>query len=222
LMPDKIEKNIKVFQENDDKLAIVHSDAQAIDKCGKTLFESYHAEYGFPNPKPSDYFTALLDGPLIIAPSVIFKTKIIRENGGYDEKYFYEDWPMWLKLSRKYHFYYDDAPLVKYRILDNSLSRSAEKVIKLHKSSVQLLDEQLKLAPEYKNIIQKSISKQIDYLIWMDAAGIKLLFKKMLIDKTAHSIFLFLVSLFGVKSSKAFGLKYKLTGRKIPEEFLNK
>ena len=44
--------------------------------------------------------------------------------GLYDEQLTYEDFDMWLRISRRYEFYFSPLILAKYRILPTSMSRT--------------------------------------------------------------------------------------------------
>lgn len=44
--------------------------------------------------------------------------------GLYDESLFYEDWDMWLRISRAYEFFYSTEVSAKYRLVTTSMVRS--------------------------------------------------------------------------------------------------
>lgn len=58
--------------------------------------------------------SSLIEFNPIIAFTVLVKKDIVIESGGYDENYFFEDMPMWLKLSRKYDCLFLDEKLATY------------------------------------------------------------------------------------------------------------
>jgi hypothetical protein len=56
-------------------------------------------------------------------------TKPIRRNcftqvGTYDEDLCFEDWHMWMRISRTFRFAYDKIPAAKYRIVSSSAVRT--------------------------------------------------------------------------------------------------
>ncbi|MDV7140119.1 glycosyltransferase [Maribacter sp. TH_r10] len=65
----------------------------------------------------------LLKGSFNFAPTVFFNKAILDEVEGFDERYrFFEDLPMWLKLtSRGHKINYNNTCLVKYRINHDSM-----------------------------------------------------------------------------------------------------
>lgn len=67
--------------------------------------------------KASEQFNILTLGNAIYAPSIFIKKVLFERVNKYDEEIrLCEDWPMWLKITRKgIPFYYIDQALVKYR-----------------------------------------------------------------------------------------------------------
>jgi hypothetical protein len=49
--------------------------------------------------------------------------------GIYDEDLSFEDWDMWLRISRTHQYLYDPIPLAKYRIVSTSMIRKIPHVI---------------------------------------------------------------------------------------------
>ncbi len=48
--------------------------------------------------------------------SCVTKSALIKEIGGWDENLTFEDYDMWLRLSQKYDFIYDDTKSCSYRM----------------------------------------------------------------------------------------------------------
>ena len=93
-----------------------------------------------PHAFHGDIFYELINyGCFIPAPSVVSKKEIIEETGGFDNRYVFEDYSMWIKVAHKYKIGYINEPLVFYRFSPNSLSRSTESYEKLIQSTEKLL-----------------------------------------------------------------------------------
>jgi glycosyltransferase involved in cell wall biosynthesis len=212
MMLDKIEKNVQTFLNADENLAVVHSDAEVIDKNGIKLFDSYHDTYDYPKTEPKNYRHAILSCPLLLAPSVLIKTKIIEELGNYDENYFIDDWPMWMKISRKYSFAKINEKLIKYRYLDTSMSHGNTSKIKVARSAISLLKNEMETFPEESEIIKSSLKHYLEKLILFDVISSRELWLKFIIDKKKYSFYLFLMSIIGFKASKSSKLKKMVLG----------
>ena len=71
----------------------------------------------------SSQFRMLTRCCLINAPSAFIKTSILKDLGGYDERFKIEDYPLWLKATQRGHkFHYLRKYTVKYRIHHASIS----------------------------------------------------------------------------------------------------
>ena len=214
MMADKIEKNICIFLEHDESLAVVHSDAIVIDEKSFQVHDSYHKTFGYPDKEPEDYRLALLNCPLLLAPSVLLRTSAVMAVEKYDPKYFIEDWPMWLKLSKKFIFKQSEYKLIKYRILNNSMSRGNESKIKVARTAVAVLKNELGNSKKEDVIIKNTLKHYIEKLINFEAADSNLLRLKFMIDKTAYNLYLYLFSLIGINPERSNRIKNYFWKRK--------
>jgi alpha-1,3-rhamnosyltransferase len=88
-----------------------------------------------------DFEDVFLSKYTLPVPSMLVDLKLMKSVGGYDEKLFYEDRYMWLKLtSAGYKLMVLPDVLVKYRVHDENMS----------KNLVKMLDSRIKLAEMYK------------------------------------------------------------------------
>lgn len=127
LLPQKIEKQVELFENLDESYACVYSDLIFMDESGlinekETLQEKKQKKWGtnlFPSGNLKNELSLL---SFIPAPSVLLKTEIINKLNGYDEKYLFEDWPLWIKLCKNnYQFKGINEPLGNYRLVNGSL-----------------------------------------------------------------------------------------------------
>jgi hypothetical protein len=143
----------------------------------------------------------------------LYKTEAIRNVGGFDESLFYEDWDMLIRLSEHYDFCALNESLVKKRILATSISNDETNKIKMYNSSLSILFTLLKKHRKYSITIIKTIIKQIDRLIDLNAATRKQLYFKMYHGKSLYALYLIILSFLGLDQKKSNILKKKLIGR---------
>ena len=132
LLPQKIEKQVEAFESLDDSFACIYSDLIYIDENGfnntkETVQEKKRKKWGtelFPSGNLKNELSLL---SFIPAPSVLLKTQIVKKVNGYDQKYLFEDWPMWIKLCKNnYQFKGINETLVKWRLVPGSLGSNSK------------------------------------------------------------------------------------------------
>jgi len=128
LMAAKIEKQVKLFETLGNNYAVVYGDEIRINEYGvtigeETLFQERLRKYHLTTLPKRNLISFFSEVAFLSAPSILYKTQILRKMNGCDEDFFIEDWPLFLKLSKHgYYFDYIDEVVVKYRILSSSLS----------------------------------------------------------------------------------------------------
>ena len=129
LYNNKIESQINLFENSNENVSCVYSDMKLINSQGGTLNTTIFQRYGqddFDIIQTEEGLKKMLGYRCIIpAPSILLKTAVIKNLGGYDVQYDAEDWPLYFKLLRYgYGFKGFKSPLVKYRILETSLAKT--------------------------------------------------------------------------------------------------
>jgi glycosyltransferase involved in cell wall biosynthesis len=126
---DKISKQVEVFNNSDDRLAVVYCDAIKIDDSGELISEpSFFEERSWFSDSqiPSGcIFPLLLQDYHIVAPTVLVDTQKVRDQGGYNPKSMMEDLDIFLRLAQEFSFKGIAYKGVKYRVLETSLIRSS-------------------------------------------------------------------------------------------------
>lgn len=123
-LPEKTKTQVQLLEAAAPDVCAVYSDAWLIREDGSPRdkrFMEIRNVTGFPQ---GSIFEPLLTDNFIPAMSVLLKMECYRAVGGFDEQLVYEDYDMWLRLSRSYQFLFSDYMSVKYRIKDKSLSTS--------------------------------------------------------------------------------------------------
>jgi glycosyltransferase involved in cell wall biosynthesis len=83
------------------------------DRTGARFIESHRP---IPLIPQQPLFETLLAGNFIPAPSVVLFRNVLLELGGYDESLPYEDYDLWLRLTRRYQLALSNEPTLEYRI----------------------------------------------------------------------------------------------------------
>lgn len=139
LYSTRIEQQVALFTTLPPKYAVLYSNAEYINEQGEKIKLHHNVNHlgKVTLPPPSGWiYPEVVKRYFICSPTVIVKTDILKEIGGYDESLLFEDWDFWVRTSRKYKFKYQDEILTKKRILKSSLSFSfwGDKSHEMHSS----------------------------------------------------------------------------------------
>lgn len=127
LLPGKISSMMEEFIKLDADYALIHSNMSEIDGESKPI-ESGHLRNA--NKVPDGYvFEHELKENFIMTPTVIYRKSAVLEVGGYDTEIFFEDYDLFLRLSRRFKAKFWNNDGVAYRVLNTSMTRSRYKDI---------------------------------------------------------------------------------------------
>ncbi|HIF9538797.1 TPA: glycosyltransferase [Photobacterium damselae] len=118
-MPDRLLKQVEVFEKNPD-IAIV---------CGNVIYinsQGVGDRVSLTPSKDKAIRFKLKKGNVIFHPSTMFRLNIYNKTRGYDENIncYIEDYILWLQILEYGNIFCIKEPILKYRVLDNSISRS--------------------------------------------------------------------------------------------------
>jgi hypothetical protein len=68
-----------------------------------------------------DLYAEVIHRYFICSPTMLVRKSALDALGGYDENLKYEDFDLWVRVSRDHHFFYLSEPLVSVRVLPDSL-----------------------------------------------------------------------------------------------------
>lgn len=119
--PARFSRQLVEFEMAGPTCALVHSDMFIADEGGKRLEGTHWTRKG---RSAGDIFLDCVQRCAIGTPSALIRSSALRAVGGYDESLLYEDFDMWLQLSRRHEISYIDRPLVTYREVATSMSNS--------------------------------------------------------------------------------------------------
>lgn len=125
LLKDKIENQINLFLDNNEKVVAVFGNVHFIDESNKIIGSSKITEniiYKFNQVIMHEHW--------LYAPTQLLKTKAVRDVGGYKSGMLIEDWYMWLKLSKNGNILVVPNFFGKYRQHDNNTIKHLEKMQK--------------------------------------------------------------------------------------------
>lgn len=134
-IPNKIEEQVK-FMEKNINVGLIFSDAYFF----KTDTETKLMKYSDYKPRLRKYFKnyiqnanlyeELLIENLVIALTVMTRKECFEKVGEFDESLEYEDYDMWLRISKYYPISYLDKPLGYYRVHDLNMSNNTSLMLK--------------------------------------------------------------------------------------------
>lgn len=177
-LADKLEQQIKIFQSHGPTLGVVYSDALQIDGKGQLLDGLFiNSHRTFSKMPEGNIFSTLIEGNFIPAPSVLIRRSCYDTVGKYDEELCYEDYEMWLRISRNYTFAFCPVISTKYRFLENSLSRKMSKELSFqrHESDFKISKkflEQEGLTKADRNKLKQTLSHNVFYLTGFNCSHI--------------------------------------------------
>ncbi|HTF82754.1 MAG TPA: glycosyltransferase [Cytophagales bacterium] len=121
LLPNTLALRIAHFEAQPEKVGITYSNARYVNEHDAYQFsfhditqgKEYHEGY---------VFKKLFEGRFICPPSVIFRSSVLKSLGGYDEQLSFEDFDIWMRMSKVCDFKYIGIESVAKRIVTGSLS----------------------------------------------------------------------------------------------------
>src|SRR3954453_8264920 len=124
-MPDKTSRQVQMMEKMPNEIGVLYSDAFQIDENGERLpqmFIEAHRKFAV---RPEGFlFDALWEGNFIPAMATLIRHDCFTKAGTYDEDLCFEDWDMWMRISRIFRFAYDNIPAAKYRVDSTSAFRT--------------------------------------------------------------------------------------------------
>jgi glycosyltransferase involved in cell wall biosynthesis len=124
-LPDKTARQVRMMEQMPEGVGVLYSDAFQIDENGEKLPQMFiEAHRKFVVPPEGFLFDVLWEKNFIPAMTTLIRRECFNHVGTYDEDLCFEDWDMWMRISRRFRFVYDTIPAAKYRIVSSSASRA--------------------------------------------------------------------------------------------------
>ncbi len=118
LQPDRIEKQVRAFQQLDSSYGVVFSDAYLMDEQSRKTGTFYRRNADGLRKQlvpGGDVYTQVLHSYCICAPTIMSRKHVYHTLGGYDEALVYEDFDFFVRSARHYKYFYIDEALTCYR-----------------------------------------------------------------------------------------------------------
>jgi len=140
-LPEKLEKQMIAFRTASSNIGVVYTAFLRIEGDKKTYIPSPES-----TPKEGDIYDSLVRGNFVATPAAVVKRECFAKAGMFDEGIpCLEDWELWLRISKYYHFKCIDEPLtIAYSgtpgsILANqgALARGYELILKKHYGDIK-------------------------------------------------------------------------------------
>ena len=110
-LPEKLEKQIRYLDSAPADIGVVYSCLLRMN--GSAAVHIPPERKGTNGKMDGDIHRALCRGNFIATPSVLVKKECFSRAGFFDDHFHqYEDWDMWIRISKYYRFGYIDEPLV--------------------------------------------------------------------------------------------------------------
>jgi glycosyltransferase involved in cell wall biosynthesis len=124
-LPDKTSRQVEIMEQMPSDVGVLYSDAFQIDENGETLPQMFiEAHRRFLVPPEGFLFDVLWEGNFIPAMTTLIRRECFNKVGMYDEDLCFEDWDMWMRISRKFRFACDNVPEARYRVISSSAVRT--------------------------------------------------------------------------------------------------
>jgi glycosyltransferase involved in cell wall biosynthesis len=136
-LPDKTARQVEMMEQLPEDVGVLYSDAFQIDENSATLPQMFiEAHRKFVVPSEGFLFDVLWEGNFIPAMTTLIRRECFTQVGTYDEDLCFEDWDIWMRISRTFRFAYDKIPAANYRIVSSSAARTMSEAMS---RSVELL-----------------------------------------------------------------------------------
>jgi glycosyltransferase involved in cell wall biosynthesis len=207
---------IRAFETAADQVAVVYGDCKIVDQNKRLLHNSYlkYFRKDLEAAPEGLIFKDLLKGNFIPAMVTMTKTEILQKLGGFDENLKVEDYDMWLRISRNYHFLYEKNAFAYYRILPNSLIRRIG--ARKYEDWIDMYLKHKDAEPAAFSIVKEQLLTCCEFLFYTDSN--KFIYYYNAIRKFGINNKLKIIRFFewaGIKGSAFKRWSNKLKGRKV-------
>jgi hypothetical protein len=216
-LPDKTSRQVKMMEQIPGEVGVLYSDAFQIDQNGKILPQMFIEAYRkFVVPPEGFLFDVLWEGNFIPAMTALIRRDCFTKVGMYDEDLCIEDWDMWMRISRKFRFAYENVPEARYRVISSSVVRTRSEALDM---SVELFRLKYFCRGWLNAKQQRDVGMALDEAVWrlyQVGSHIPLQCKVTLLRKncSAKTICLVICSMCGLSFTRfkqilAFGVTLK-------------
>ncbi|MBC6607151.1 glycosyltransferase [Hymenobacter sp. BT188] len=154
-LPDKLTVQVMMLEAAPPDVGVVFSDVSKIDSAGNIIVPSVYAT-GQISPSSGDVWLSMLRTNFIGAMTTLVRRSCFEVVGPYDESLAYEDWDMWIRLARKFHFIYQPQVTAHYRI--HGSSAMFRRRAQIAETNLRIVSKHLGVSAEGDAIIHEHIA----------------------------------------------------------------
>ena len=125
MMPDRIEKQVKMFESLGPEYGIVFTDSEYIDENGQSIANHYERLFKqriIHEVPEGDVFRNVLTRYFISGPTMMVRSEVMQVLNGYDETLSFEDFDFWVRSSRVFQYKFLNERLTQVRKWRQSMS----------------------------------------------------------------------------------------------------
>lgn len=112
--PDKIERQVRIM-EQDPEVGMVYSDVTVVDEEGHGIAWPAMVHYRSLFRSGDLFFSLLQELAFIPNLTTCFRRALITDDLASEDLWFFQDWWLWMRLSMKTRFHYEDRRTAAYR-----------------------------------------------------------------------------------------------------------
>jgi len=128
-LPDKLEKQMRVFKSASPKVGVVYTGFWRLRDGEKTYIPSSKV-----TRREGDIHDVLLEKNFVTTQTAVVRKECFGKAGMFDERLpRLQDWDLWIRISRYYHFLYVGEPLVEVYYTPDSISSDDKALIMAEK-----------------------------------------------------------------------------------------
>ncbi|MGA9588187.1 MAG: glycosyltransferase, partial [Terracidiphilus sp.] len=124
-IPNTLLPQVETMEKASEDVGVLYSDAFQIDEGGRFLPKMFiESHRSFAQMPDGWIFDTLVEGNFIPGMTALIRRSCFQVVGGADENLLFEDWDLWLRISRKFRFRSFPAPTACYRVVTTSMVRT--------------------------------------------------------------------------------------------------
>lgn len=177
LMPEFIHTSVKELESAGEDYCLSFCDSDVIDEVGNALgighYNSHNISFdALPIEHP---FSSIIQSNFINGVGAFYRTRCLREIGGYDESLYFEDWDINIRLLMKYKIKGINRKLTKYRRRKNSISET--KNARYYESLILICFRILAIESSERVMLRRRIVDFVEYYFKAGGSSNRLYFK---------------------------------------------